>query len=137
MTAKHLTTEAAGTNSVRRGGGASGVGFCNGLPWVILMIAAIPAALAEQAASQRAQTWPRYGELAAGRWRVQPLPGHGFTFTIYGCPGELTRLRQLVAVMREQELGNGFDPGPPALHRSKALFEYLAAVGWPVICYPG
>jgi len=101
------------------------------------MIAAIPAALAEQAASQRAKTWPRYEELAAGRWRVQPLPGHEFTFTIYGCPGELTRLRQLVAVMREQGLGNGFDPGPPALHRSKALFEYLATVGWPVICYPG
>ncbi len=65
------------------------------------------------------------------------MPGHGFTFTMYGCPGDLAGLRGLVAAMREKGLGNGFDPGPAARAASKPLFEFLATVGWPVICYPG
>ena len=39
--------------------------------------------------------------------------------------------------MRQQNLGNGFDPGPAARAASKPLFDYLATVGWPVIAYPG
>jgi hypothetical protein len=41
-------------------------------------------------------------------FRVAPLPGHPeFVFTMYGAPGELEPLKQLVQVMREQRLGNG------------------------------
>jgi hypothetical protein len=56
---------------------------------------------------------------------------------MYGTPGELEALRQLVGVMREQKLGNGFDPGPGPQPNSKPIFDYLATVGWPVMCYPG
>lgn len=56
---------------------------------------------------------------------------------MYGTPGDLESLRQLVAVMREQHLGNGFDPGPSPHANAKPLFDYLATVGWPVMCYPG
>ena len=79
-----------------------------------------------------------YAELASGAWQVRLLPGHKeFTFSMYGCPGELGRLKQLVAVMKQRGLGNGFDPGPAAKASSRPLFEYLATVGWPVVCYPG
>jgi hypothetical protein len=56
---------------------------------------------------------------------------------MYGCPGRVEELKELVAVMKEKGLGNGFDPGPPARASSRPLFEYLATVGWPIICYPG
>lgn len=78
-----------------------------------------------------------YEAVSNGPWKVRPLPGHPFTFTMYGCPGEPNRLKELVAVMKEQRLGNGFDPGPSARAESAPLFEVLASVGWPVICYPG
>jgi beta-1,2-mannosidase len=69
---------------------------------------------------------------------VRPLPGHpAFVFTIYGVPGELESLQQLVQVMRDQQLGNGFDPGPTPRPNAKPIFDYLASVGWPVMCYPG
>jgi hypothetical protein len=69
---------------------------------------------------------------------VRPLSGHpAFVFTLYGVPGELAPLKQLVQVMRDQQLGNGFDPGPTPRRESKPAFDYLAEVGWPVICYPG
>ena len=69
---------------------------------------------------------------------VPPLPGHaGFVFTMYGVPGRLESVQQLVQVMRERQLGNGFDPGPTPHRHSKAIFDYLAGVGWPVVCYPG
>ena len=65
------------------------------------------------------------------------LPGQSaFAFTLYGCPGTVDELKQLVAVMREKHLGSGFDPGPAAVAASRPLIEYLATVGWPVICYP-
>jgi hypothetical protein len=71
-------------------------------------------------------------------FQVRPLPGQSaFVFTIYGAPAELEPLRQLVQVMRKQQLGNGFDPGPTPHHNTKPVFAYLAGVGWPVICYPG
>ena len=56
---------------------------------------------------------------------------------MYGVPGEMEPLKQLVQVMREQSLGNGFDPGPTPRPKTKPIFDYLASVGWPVICYPG
>jgi hypothetical protein len=39
--------------------------------------------------------------------------------------------------MREQRIGNGFDPGPGTGLASKPIFDYVATVGWPVICYSG
>jgi hypothetical protein len=71
-------------------------------------------------------------------FQLRPLPGQaGFVFTMYGVPGELDSLKQLVQVMRDQHLGNGFDPGPTPRPDTKAIFDYLAGVGWPVMCYPG
>ena len=65
------------------------------------------------------------------------LPGQdAFAFTLYGCPDNLSLLKQLVAVMREKHLGAGFDPGPAAVAASRPLIEYLATVGWPVIFCP-
>jgi hypothetical protein len=71
-------------------------------------------------------------------FQVKPLPGQSaFVFTLYGAPGELEQLKQLVQVMQEQHLGNGFDPGPTPNPASKSIFDYLATVSWPVMCYPG
>jgi hypothetical protein len=65
------------------------------------------------------------------------LPGQNdFAFTLYGCPDNVPQLKEVVAVMRERGLGNGFDPGPAAVASSRPLLEYLATVGWPVIYYP-
>jgi hypothetical protein len=71
-------------------------------------------------------------------FQVKPLPGQSaFVFTLYGAPAELEPLKQLVQVMQGQHLGNGFDPGPTPNPASKPIFDYLATVGWPVMCYPG
>jgi hypothetical protein len=71
-------------------------------------------------------------------FQVQPLPGQrAVVFTMYGTSGELETLKQLVQVMRDQHLGNGFDPGPTPAPATKPVFDYLATVGWPVMCYPG
>lgn len=65
------------------------------------------------------------------------LPGQKeFAFTLYGCPDNLPQLKEVVTVMRERGLGNGFDPGPSAVAASRPLLDYLATVGWPVVCYP-
>jgi hypothetical protein len=40
---------------------------------------------------------------------------------MYGCPGNVDELRQLVGVMQECGLGNGFDPGPAALAFERSL----------------
>ncbi len=56
---------------------------------------------------------------------------------MYGIPGGLEPLRQLVGAMRKQKLGNGFDAGPRPGPATKPVFDYLAGVGWPVICYLG
>jgi len=83
-------------------------------------------------------SFPKYESLLTGPWQVQLLPGQrGVVFTMYGTPDDVEGLRQMVAVMREQNLGNGFDPGPAAKATSKPLFDYLATVGWPVMAYPG
>lgn len=78
-----------------------------------------------------------FDRLSRSCWQLRLLPGHDrFTFTMYGCPGQLESLKALVGVMQEKGLGNGFDPGPFGGATSKPLFEYLATVGWPVVCYP-
>ena len=82
--------------------------------------------------------FPNYGEESAGPQKVRLLPGQtNFIFTLYGTPGTLPELEQLVQVMKERHLGNGFDPGPAARPASKPLFDFLAATGWPVVAYPG
>ena len=71
-------------------------------------------------------------------FQVCPLPGQSnFVFTLYGTPGGLEELKQLVQVMRDQQLGNGFDPGPMPNRNTKPIFDYLATVGWPALCTPG
>lgn len=72
------------------------------------------------------------------RFALRPLPGQtSFVFSMYGIPGDLEAVKQLVSVMREQSLGNAFDPGPAPHPSAKPVFDYLAGIGWPVICYPG
>jgi len=79
-----------------------------------------------------------YEKFVAGRRSIPLLPGcTTFTFTSYGCPGELAELREYVAVMKARRLGNGFDPGPVSQVQSQPLLDYLATVGWPVLMYPG
>jgi hypothetical protein len=66
------------------------------------------------------------------------LPGHAeFIFTMYGTPGDVASLNQLVRLMRQEQLGNGFDPGPAPVPSQKALFDYFSNLGWPLVCYPG
>ena len=85
-----------------------------------------------------ATRFPNFQSLTSGPHQIRLLPGQrDFVFTMYGTPGDLDSLRQLVAAMREHGLGNGFDPGPAPRPSTKALFDYLATVGWPVMCYPG
>jgi hypothetical protein len=83
-------------------------------------------------------SFPSYAALTNGPSRLRLIPGQpGFVFTLYGVPGDLEPLRQVVGVMRAEKLGNGFDPGPSPRVGAKPLFDYLATVGWPVMCYPG
>ena len=71
-------------------------------------------------------------------FQLRLLPGaSSFVFSMYGTPGELGSLKQLVQVMQDQSLGNGFDAGPTPRRNAKPLFDYLAAIRWPVLCYPG
>jgi len=81
---------------------------------------------------------PDYRALTHGPWHPVLLPGHQeFVFTMYGAPSDQVSLRRLVALMTQNHLGNGFDPGPAARAANKAAFDYLATVGWPVVAYPG
>lgn len=90
------------------------------------------------AAAQAPLSLPNYEVLAAGVWKPRDIPNaKGFVFAMYGIPGDLDQVRDLVAVMKRDHLGNGFDPGPAARARSKPLFRYLATVGWPIMTYPG
>ncbi len=81
--------------------------------------------------------FPDFDALARGPQRVYLLPGQSdAVFSMYGAPSDLEKIEQLVAVMREQGLGNAFDPGPSPQPASKPIFDYLVTVGWPVVCYP-
>ncbi len=102
------------------------------------LLSCVGAEASDSAADSADRRFPTHEELNSGPWRVRLLPGsREFTFTMYGCPGNVHELKQLVAVMQQRGLGNGFDPGPTAKVASRPLFEYLATVGWPLICYPG
>lgn len=69
-------------------------------------------------AAQGNAGFPGYSVIAASPWQLRHLAGRQqFTFTMYGCPGSLDELKQLVTLMREKGLGNGFDPGPAACTR--------------------
>jgi hypothetical protein len=82
--------------------------------------------------------FPSYSSLASSAWQPVLLTGQrGFVFTLYGAPSDINALRQVVTVMQEKDLGNGFDPGPAARGANKPIFDYLATIGWPVIAYPG
>ncbi len=112
-----------------------------GLTLVVVLVTASPALAIDKAVPQTSVgivRLPGYSAFAAGPWQTRLLPGRQeITFTMYGCPGNVEELKQLVGVMREKGLGNGFDPGPTARASSRPLFDYLATVGWPIICYPG
>ena len=102
----------------------------------IVFLAAL--AVARMAATNPIDTFPDYAALANDLHRVRLLSGQdGFVFTLYGAPGELDTVRQLVDVLRERQTGNGFDPGPGPHPDMKAVFEFLAQENWPVVCYPG
>jgi len=114
----------------------------------MILLAAVRAALPAARASDEGTTgarppapragFPSFQQLAAGGQQVRLLPGQReVVFTLYGAPAEMDKVRQLVSVMREQHLGNGFDPGPGPQPDMKPVFDYLATVGWPVVCYPG
>ncbi len=90
------------------------------------------------ATAANVQSFPDSETLARGPQRLLLLPGQReFVFSMYGSPGQLDQFKALVKVMRERKLGNGFDPGPVTGPSSKPIFDYLATVGWPVVCYSG
>lgn len=65
------------------------------------------------------------------------LPGQSsVVFSLYGSPGNVDELKDLIAFMKESNLGNGFDPGPGAGAHSAKLLHVIAHAGWPVVCYP-
>jgi hypothetical protein len=82
--------------------------------------------------------WPNFESLADGSQQLRLLPGQrDAAFAMYGAPAELEKLRELVQVMQDQQLGNAFDPGPSPHPAMKPIFDYLATLGWPLVCYPG
>lgn len=84
------------------------------------------------------RSFSEFKVLAEGPQQVRLLPGQSnAVFSLYGAPGDLDHLRQLVGVMKEQHLGNAFDPGPSPRPGTEPIFNYLASVGWPVLCYSG
>ena len=97
-----------------------------------------PSPIRDSVQSASTLSFPNFADLANGPQQIRLLPGQReFVFSMYGAPGELEPLKQLVAVMRDQKLGNGFDPGPGPHPSSKPVIDYLATVGWPVVCYSG
>jgi len=112
-------------------------------PRVLALVVALladqcPASSAPSASPIVSSDLVRWQKPAPARFAVQTLPGHpDFVFSMYGAPAELEPLQQLVEAMRTYRLGNGFDPGPPPQPNLKPVFDYLAGVGWPVMCYPG
>lgn len=82
--------------------------------------------------------FPSYHALTNSAQQIHLLPGQqDFVFTLYGAPAELGMVKDLVRVMREKNLGNGFDPGPGPFPNARPVFEYLSTIGWPVMCYSG
>ncbi len=82
--------------------------------------------------------WPRWDELNQGPHQVRLLPGTSqFIFSLYGVPGDAQQVRELVDLLRDRNLANGFDPGPGASASQTAVLDYLAANGWPLVLYSG
>lgn len=70
-------------------------------------------------------------------WQVKCLTGQdGRVFSMYGCPGELDKVKDLVGSMKEIGLGNGFDPGPTTVAANAAIYRYFSEIHWPVVGYP-
>lgn len=85
-----------------------------------------------------AHVFPQYRTLADGVHQVRLLPGVGqFVFTLYGVPGDLKTVREIVEMMCLRELGNGFDPGPGPGLATREVLDYLAEEKWPVVFYSG
>jgi hypothetical protein len=107
----------------------------------IAMISGLPMAASVGLTAGIADGEPRFPDSAAmtsGPLQVRTLPGHSeFIFSMYGAPGDLEKLRQLVSVMKEQKLGNGFDPLAGLNPDSRPIFDYAATVGWPAVYYSG
>ena len=88
--------------------------------------------------AQELPRFPDYQTLADNGQKIELLPGcDSFVFTLYGAPGELGKLQALAEVMKRNQLGNGFDPGPASRASSKEALDFIAQIGWPVVCYPG
>lgn len=82
--------------------------------------------------------YPAYEVLARQGHQPRLLPGVGqFVFTLYGVPGDATVVHQLVDVLRDRKLGNGFDPGPGPSPSTRPILDFLGANGWPVVFYSG
>ncbi len=100
-----------------------------------LLFAAAAPLRAEETFSAR---FSDYAALAAGPQQTVLLPGQdGVVFTMYGAPGEVDALRELASVMREEGLGNGFDPGPGPYPAAQPAINEIAEIGWPLVAYPG
>ena len=83
----------------------------------------------------RIQDWQTISARLPG---LKLLPGTSrFTFSMYGAPGSVTELKELVDVMRAKDLGNGFDPAGSSPSQMPAACAYLASIGWPAIFYSG
>jgi hypothetical protein len=103
------------------------------IPSVILLMAFTGCHMAEPQSAPAG-----FNEPLPADFRVLLLPGQtSVVFSMYGTPGGIDNLKQLVQTMREQSLGNGFDPAPTPLPEQKPVFDYLATVGWPAACWPG
>jgi len=86
----------------------------------------------------RHNRFPDYDSLAHGVQQVRLLPGcRQFTYTMYGAPGDVDALVELVTVMRNDGLGNGFDPVGGTPPTDGAVAAYLAHIGWPSTFYSG
>lgn len=105
----------------------------------VRLLASLLAALTSVATGAPAPAgFPEHRELIAGPTQIRLLPGMDqFVFTLYGAPGDLSSVQQLVNVMRERHLGNGFDPGPGPAPGARPTFDFLASNRWPVVFYSG
>lgn len=103
---------------------------------VIPPTAAIDAA--ESGLPDTGATYPSFEVLAHRGHQPRLLPGVGqFVFTLYGVPGEAAVVHELVDVLRDRRMGNGFDPGPGPGPSTRPILDYLGANGWPVVFYSG
>jgi hypothetical protein len=122
------------------------MGRRRGIRWTFaisgVLAACAPVRLSRTAEAQVAGAhharYPAFRTLAAGPQKIPLLPGQqGFTFTMYGAPGEPGPLEQLIEVMRRNGLGNGFDPIGNLAPKSRPIFDILAAAHYPAMCYSG